>query len=396
MQLVDVAITTDDDDSEEVTVNGGTLTPPDPVTPTAGGDTQSVAEISPTDGDIEELIVNGGSLTPPDPVTSPNEDEDTLSGADFFDVTMVNVLDSEKTLIEMARKDNEFHDLYRSNLHNLNNEHCALEDKSYCIGVFGTATSVSQGGHEGNTGIHGAVRLAPEWSAGMSIAYLADANLPGGIESRDSHTPGVGAYLRYAENPDATGLSVTASAAYQEQELSIRRTILGETEPGSGDSEMAGTLFALDGTYAVQLNDSTLLSSTVGVEQLQTHRDGYVETRNAEFPAVYGKSGEKSTALQVGMGLDHDLTRNFSVHADAGTRFVLDRDRDPFTVQANYIGGFVDDADEKVSVMPYANAGISARWGANDSSLARLRVGIAKSDYGNNDASVGFSYDYRF
>lgn len=46
--------------------------------------------------------------------------------------------------------------------------------------------------------------------------------------------------------------------------------------------------------------------------------------------------------------------------------------------------------------MPYANAGFSTRWGQDNASLARLSVGIARSDYGNNDASIGFSYDYRF
>ena len=359
----------------------------------AVGDPAQVAATSPANGS-SQAVGDPAQVAATSPANGPSQA--VSDPAQIFDITMVEVDNSRKTFVKMAEKDNALHALYRGNLQSLGTDHCALEDKAYCIGAFATANRVYHGGHEVNTGIHGAVRLAPQWHAGVSVAYLADDNLPGGIESRDSHTPGVGAYLRYAQNPDASGLSLTASAAYQEQELAIRRTTIGETEPGSGDSGISGKRFALEGSYGVALDEKTLLSSSLGVQQLQTRREGYREARDAEFPATYGRSGEKNTALQIAMGVDHDLTENFSLHADAGTRVVLDRDRDAFTVQEKYIGGFVDNLDEQVDVMPYANAGVSARWGADRGSLARLRVGIAKSEYGDNDANIGFSYDYRF
>ncbi len=369
--------------------------------PDNGEETQIAADTPATGDNLpadDPAVVGDPSITPASPVseTPPVAPAAPANDDNLPDIVMVEVENSQKTFVKMAEKDNELHDLYRSNLQSLGSDHCALEDKAYCIGTFANANRVYHSGHEVNTGIHGAARLAPQWRAGVSVAYLADDNLPGGIESRDSHTPGVGVYLRYAQNPDASGLSLTASGAYQAQELAIRRTTIGQTEPGNGDSKIAGTRFAIEGSYGVALDEHTLLSSSLGVQQLQTRREGYREERDAEFPATYGKSGEKSTALQIGLGVDHDLTETLSLHADAGTRVVLDRDRDAFTVQAKYLGGFVDHLDEQVDVMPYANASISARWGTDRASLARLRVGIAKSDYGNNDANIGFSYDYRF
>lgn len=323
------------------------------------------------------------------------------SGSGVLQVNMVDVTNSRKTFVEMARKDHALQDLYSGNLDNLATMHCSLENNAYCIGAFGVANRVDHGDNLMNTGIHGALRLSPQWSAGMSLAYLADDTLPGGIESRGRHAPGVGAYLRYAENPDDSGLRLTASTAYQEQKLAIRRSTIGQTEPGSGDSAIEGTLFALDGAYGIKLSEGTLLSPTVGLDYRKTHRKDYSETRQADFPAEYGKSGERSTELKIGIGLDHALSPQFSLHGAAGTRIVLNRDRDPFTVHADNLGGGnrafdLAHSGEKERVMPYANAGLSARWGANNASLARLRVGIAKSDYGNNDANIGFSYDYRF
>ena len=325
-------------------------------------------------------------------------EENQGNGNTAVNITLVDATSTrEKAFTQMAEKDHDLHALARGQLDGLATMHCALEDKTYCIGAFGTANRVGHGGHLFSSGIHGALRFAPRWRAGLSLSYLANDNLPGGIKNRGRHTPGVGAYLRYAQNPDRSGLSVTASAAWQKQKLAIRRPTVGLTEPGRGDSEIKGTLLALDGAYGVKLAEGTLLSPTLGLRYLNTRRDGYQETRDASFPATYGKSGEKSTALRVGVGLDHALSARWSLHGDAGTRIVLDRDRDPFTVHADYIGGDVfERTGRKGRVLPYANAGLSARWGADDASLARLRVGMAKSDYGDSAAHIGVSYDYRF
>ncbi len=308
---------------------------------------------------------------------------------------------TQKTFTKMAEKDHDFQALARGQLDGLATMHCALEDKTYCIGVFGNANRVGHDGRLMNSGIHGALRFAPRWRAGLSLSYLANDSLPGGIKSRGRHTPGLGAYLSYAQNTDRSGLSVTASAAWQKQKLAIRRTTVGDlTEPGRGDSEIKGTLLALDGAYGVKLAEGTLLSPTLGLRYLNTRRDGYQETReSASLPATYGKSGERSTALRVGVGLDHALSPRWSLHGDAGTRIVLARDRDAFTVHGQYLGGGTYDlspSGEKGRVLPYANVGLSARWGAHRASLVHLDVGIAKSDYGDSDAHIGVSYNYRF
>ncbi len=313
----------------------------------------------------------------------------------------VDFEETQKTFTKMAEKDHDLQALARGQLDGLATMHCALEDKTYCIGVFGNANRVGHDGHLMNSGIHGALRFAPRWRAGLSLSYLANDSLPGGIKSRGRHTPGLGAYLSYAQNTDRSGLSVTASAAWQKQKLAIRRTTVGDlTEPGRGDSEIKGTLLALDGAYGVKLAEGTLLSPTLGLRYLNTRRDGYQETReSASLPATYGKSGERSTALRVGVGLDHALSPRWSLHGDAGTRIVLARDRDAFTVHGQYLGGVTYDlspSGEKGRVLPYANVGLSARWGAHRASLVHLDVGIAKSDYGDSDAHIGVSYNYRF
>ena len=363
--------------------------------PEGAGETsppEGAGETSPPEGAGETSPPEGaGEASPPEGAgeTSPPE------GAP--DIAAVSVKDTKKTFIKMAEKDHDLQALARGQLDGLATMHCALEDKTYCIGVFGTANRVGHGGHLFSSGIHGALRFAPRWRAGLSLSYLANDNLPGGIKNRGRHTPGVGAYLRYAQNPDRSGLSVTASAAWQKQKLAIRRPTVGLTEPGRGDSEIKGTLLALDGAYGVKLAEGTLLSPTLGLRYLNTRRDGYQETRDASFPAAYGKSGEKSTALRVGVGLDHTLSARWSLHGDAGTRIVLDRDRDAFTAHADYIGGDVfERTGRKGRILPYANAALAVRWGGDNASLARLDVGIAKSDYGDSDAHIGVRYNYRF
>ena len=349
--------------------------------------------------DESEVKPDETKREPEEPESTPEKPDSPATTARSTVAAIVGVQPTHKTFTGMARKDHTLHDLYRSALDTLANTHCALENTPYCIGAFASANRIGHDGHLVNTGIHGALRLTLHWYAGLSLAYLADDTLPGGIESRGRHTPGIGAYLRYVQRPDRSGLRLTASAARQKQKLTIRRATIGLTEPGRGDSEIEGTLIAFDGAYGITLDDATLISPTLGLNHWQSHRKSYRETRDAEFAAVYGKSGEKRTALKLGLALDHALSPRFSLHGDGGTRVVLERDRDPFTVHADYIGGGTFDlahSGRKERFMPYARLGLSARWGARQASLARLSVAIARSDYGVSDARIAIGYDYRF
>ena len=309
-------------------------------------------------------------------------------------VTIVDATNSSKAMADTGRRGFKVLDLYQSSLNSLSQSRCQLGQSDYCVGVFSQYDTVSSN-HRLATGLFGAIRLPAEnWTVGGAMNFANGTQLIDNYDTRGSNQPGIGVFTRYQENRDNTGLSAELSGAFLQQGLAITRDRLKNTEAGEGDSRIKGYQASLSAQYGIAVSPSTLVSPGVTLTHRNVIRDGYTETRNAEFAATYGKMGNTRTDLQMGVNGVHQLNETVQLGGNLGATVKLHSERDAFTGSIPYIGAYAYDAGDERNVSLYATAGVNVNVTKN--STVRANVGWQQTDYRHDAANVGVSYSYHW
>ncbi|EED9707133.1 autotransporter domain-containing protein [Salmonella enterica subsp. enterica] len=309
-------------------------------------------------------------------------------------VTIVDATNSSKAMADTGRRGFKVLDLYQSSLNSLSQSRCQLGQSDYCVGVFSQYDTVSSN-HRLATGLFGAIRLPAEnWTVGGAMNFANGTQLIDNYDTRGSNQPGIGVFTRYQENRDNTGLSAELSGAFLQQSLAITRDRLKNTEAGEGDSRIKGYQASLSAQYGIAVSPSTLVSPGVMLTHRNVIRDGYTETRNAEFAATYGKMGNTRTDLQMGLNAVHQLNETVQLGGNLGATVKLHSERDAFTGSIPYIGAYAYDAVDERSVSLYATAGVNVNVTKN--STVRASAGWQQTDYRHDAANVGVSYSYHW
>ena len=188
--------------------------------------------------------------------------------------------------------------------------------------------------------------------------------------------------------------SCSQGIAYREEGAAITRDRLKNTEAGEGDSRIKGYQASLSAQYGIAVSPSTLVSPGVTLTHRNVIRDGYTETRNAEFAATYGKMGNTRTDLQMGVNGVHQLNETVQLGGNLGATVKLHSERDAFTGSIPYIGAYAYDAGDERNVSLYATAGVNVNVTKN--STVRANVGWQQTDYRHDAANVGVSYSYHW
>ncbi|EPE3834879.1 autotransporter domain-containing protein [Morganella morganii] len=309
-------------------------------------------------------------------------------------VTIVDATNSGRAMADTGRRGFKVLDLYQSSLNSLSQSRCQLGQSDYCAGVFSQYDTVSSN-HRIATGLFGAVRLPAEnWTVGGALNFANGTQLTDNYDTRGSNQPGVGVFTRYQQNRDNTGLSAELSGAFLQQGLTITRDKRQNTEAGEGDSRIKGWQADLSLQYGVAVSPSTLVSPGMALSYRNIARDGYTETRNAEFAATYGKTGNTRTDLRMGVSAIHQLNETVQLDGNLGATVKLHSERDAFTGRIPYIGAYAYDAGDERTVSPYVSAGINISVTKN--STVRANAGWQQTDYRHDAASVGVSYSYHW
>lgn len=319
-----------------------------------------------------------------------------LKKEDIID-PVIKIIDkdkSKKTLLKTGQTAFNALDLYQSALYSLSDSRCQIGDSNYCVGAFTQFDNVSSN-HRTATGLFGSFRLPAEnWITGVSMNFANNTHLVDGYDTRGSNNPGVGAFIRYQENKNNAGFSAEISGAFLNQDITIQREKLANTEAGRGDSSIDAFRFKFTTSYGINISDETLLTPVAAISYHDVTRKGYTENRNAEFPATYGRMGNKSTDLQLGLDAQHILTQYVTLSGGAGADINLDNKRDEFTGRIDYIGAYAFDNGDSQDVKPYAYAAVNINMTPN--STVRANIGWHQTDYSNDAAQVGLSYSYHW
>jgi len=284
-------------------------------------------------------------------------------------------------------------DLYQTALSSLSEARCDVSAGGACVGVF-TTYDATNGNGRATTGAFGAFRLSDNVVIGGAVNVPYHTDLVENYEARGDLRPGVGAFIRFEQERDGRGLSLTLSGSYLSQGVSIWRDTLPMTEPGKGRSTIEGHRVAVTAAYGFGLGEKTSITSQVSLSHHKVTRDAYTETSGAEFPATYGKLGNERTDLDVGLNVRHKLSDLFEFDVTAGASIKLMNNRKEFTGAIPYIGAFAYDRGPGDDMNPYAGLGVNVNLAAN--SVLRAAVAWQRNDYNNDGFRTALSYAYRW
>lgn len=308
----------------------------------------------------------------------------------------VDVNKTRQSLRKMANNSDQILDLYQTALYNLADSRCQMGSDSYCVGLFTQYDSVQKNNRVA-TGLFGSFRLRAEnWTAGASLNFANNTNLAEGYDTRGSNHPAVGAWLRYQENMDNTGFSSELSAAFLQQGLEITRKAQKNSEEGKGNSDIKGYYVSLQTGYGISLSEQTKITPLAALKYHDVSRAGYTESDNINFPAAYGRTGNKNLDLQLGVNINHRVNESIELDGGIGADIRINHKRDAFTGLIRYVNDsdYIYDRGESQSVKPYVHAGLN--YAITPDSTLRANVGYHTTDYRNDGVQVGLSYSYHW
>lgn len=290
--------------------------------------------LSNSSGDIWDLIVNGASTA-----------------------------DTQQSLVNTAASLQNTYTLQNTVLANSFSYDCSLFGKEgVCISAGGRNTAVQAANGLNNTSglLIASYRLDKNNSR---IGAYADQNLSvnnaGGTVTLGNNTPLVGLFGVWSERPDGIGSEVKVSAAYGQKNTTVTRGVVGDSEAGSGSSQLNSQGAQVVAKYGFDITENTIVSPYVGMRYTQNNMGGYTEGASATVtaPLTYSALNTNATTALAGVGARHSLTPKTVLFASAGVE--SDTNTSNGTYSATGINGLtsVNFNSNPVTTRPTASLG---------------------------------------
>ena len=122
--------------------------------------------------------------------------------------------------------------------------------------------------------------------------------------------PLIGLRLNLQQNEDGTGLQFTAANTYQAQDVRLTRvSVIEDSEPGSGNTDINTETYAAELKYGILLNADTFVNPYVGIQYSTVETDGYTEddAGSVQFPLTFQSISDETTTIKGGLELKRSV-----------------------------------------------------------------------------------------
>ena len=122
--------------------------------------------------------------------------------------------------------------------------------------------------------------------------------------------PLIGLRLNLQQNEDGTGLQFTAANTYQAQDVRLTRvSVIEDSEPGSGNTDINTETYAAELKYGILLNADTFVNPYVGIQYSMVETDGYTEddAGSVQFPLTFQSISDETTSIKGGLELKRSV-----------------------------------------------------------------------------------------
>ncbi len=212
---------------------------------------------------------------------------------------------------------------------------CPLFDKhGICISAGGRNTTVQSQGINNTSGLLiASYRLDQNNSRiGAWVDQNLSVNGPGAVKL-GNNMPMIGFFGVWSERPDSIGAELKASVAYGQKDVTVTRSVVGTSEPGSGGSQLATQGAQAVGKYGFAVLSDTVVSPYVGVRYTQNNMGGYTEaaTSAVTAPLTYSALNTNATTLLAGAEARYGGIQKTILFASAGVESDVRNDNDSYS-----------------------------------------------------------------
>lgn len=197
---------------------------------------------------------------------------------------------------------------------------CQVYDKNkMCASVGGRDT---YDGSSGNT-LAGFVvvgyRPSPTFRLGAFADQSSPASAPSGFAER-KNGPMWGAFAKWNMNEDGAGFGIQVSAVSSSSHLNVTRSLLENTESGSGSTRLDGQGYQFRMSYQRPLSNSTDLLGYLGMRYTRINTGAYTEntTDTVTSPLSFGAMAQHNLAAIGGLGLSRSFAEKYTWTASLG------------------------------------------------------------------------------
>jgi hypothetical protein len=142
------------------------------------------------------------------------------------------------------------------------------------------------------------------------IAGFIDQNLNNNTAHNidiENKGPLVGLIGVWNQNANQLGWQIKVANAYQSKDASIKRSVTGSSEAGSGKTDIDSQSYVAELSYNYAINSSLLLRPYMALRYALVKQEGYTET-GVDNPLTYNSIRDRSKTVLVGLKVKKQLT----------------------------------------------------------------------------------------
>tara|TARA_R110001599_G_scaffold171353_1_gene362280 strand:+ start:291976 stop:293766 length:1791 start_codon:yes stop_codon:yes gene_type:complete len=207
-----------------------------------------------------------------------------------------------------------------TNFANMNTYDCNLFDaKGVCVSVGGQQTYVENPSANFTSAVLvGGYRVSPTLRVGGFLNKGINNNTPSSVRISNAN-PLMGLFAVWNQNENHLGYQVKIANAYQDQNVTTTRQIIGTAEAGTGSTTLNTQSYVGEVSYAVLANqDKTLVRPYLALRYTKIKQNGYTEDAAVTTPLTYATLEDRSTTGLLGVKLNHKLTEKVNLTGSIG------------------------------------------------------------------------------
>ncbi len=218
-----------------------------------------------------------------------------------------------------------------TNFANMNTYDCAVfGENGWCVSGGVRHTDVNKPDAQMTSAVLVAgYRISPQFRIGGFLDQGLNHDMPTGIKMHNK-IPLMGLFGVWNQNADALGWQVKLANAYQAKEVDITRDVVGTSEAGTGSADLTMESYVGVLSYALTVNQQTLVRPYLALRYTKVEQDGYTET-GVTTPLSFAPLTDRSTTALLGVKLEHPITPKTNLKASLGIEHDLNRDVDAYS-----------------------------------------------------------------
>lgn len=163
-------------------------------------------------------------------------------------------------------------------------------------------------------------RVNEQWRFGAYLDQAPSSTNASGV-TLNNNKPMAGVFAVWSQYADSSGYQLRLAASYNDNNISISRSVLGTAEAGAGCASLRSKAYSAILGRGFKISNSRWMATPyLGIRYTKIIRTGYTEESSAEVttPLTYSALSQETTTALIGIRLNGQLADKLTLIASAG------------------------------------------------------------------------------